>query len=73
MAETGDLERGYDNAKCRMQDANIAKSGPVCNLHFASCIALEGYSVAGTRKAWTGLVSDPIFSIAQTLVSPAFR
>ena len=31
------------------------------------------YSVAGERKDWTGLVSDPIFSIVQTLVSPAFR
>ena len=31
------------------------------------------YFIAGARKDWTGLVSDPIFSIVQTLVSPVFR
>jgi hypothetical protein len=34
---------------------------------------LSVYSVDGTRKDCTGLVSDPIFSIVQTLVSPTFR
>ena len=40
---------------------------------FGGMAILYVYSVDGTRKDCTGFVSDPIFSIVQTLVSPAVR